>query len=162
MEKSYNSYIWQSSTGYRDNHKSKKWLNQDSLISLYYSFIYPYFIYCNRVWGTTYKTYIEPLTVLQKKIIRIIAGVKPRTSAGSLFDQCKCLKCIKINRYLIGRLMLNIHNDETHMLKAFFKKNSEIHEHETKQKYHYLIPSFKTNLGKTVWDTQVQFSGMKF
>ena len=62
--------------------KARKWLNQDSLLSLYYSFIYLYFIYCNHVWGTTYKTYIEPLTVLQKKIIRIIAGVKPRTSTG--------------------------------------------------------------------------------
>ena len=47
--------------------KARKWLNQDSLISLYYSFIYPYFIYCNHVWGTTCKTYIEPLSVLQKK-----------------------------------------------------------------------------------------------
>ena len=128
--------------------KARKWLNQDSLISLYYSFIYPYFIYCNHVWGTTCKTYIEPLSVLQKKIIRIIAGVKPRTSTGSLFDQFKCLKCIKINKYLIGRLMFKIHNDESHMFKAFFIKNSEIHEHETRQKYHYHIPSFKTKLGK--------------
>ena len=46
--------------------KARKWLNQDSLISLYYSFIYPYLIYCNHVWGPTSKTNIEPLPVLQK------------------------------------------------------------------------------------------------
>ena len=46
--------------------RARKWLNRDSLISLYYSFIYPYFIYCNHVWGTTSKTNIETLTVLQK------------------------------------------------------------------------------------------------
>ena len=44
--------------------------------------------------------------------------------------------------------MFKIHNDESHMFKAFFIKKSEIHEHETRQKYHYHIPSFKTNLGK--------------
>ena len=102
--------------------KARKWLNQDSLLGLYYSFIYPYFIYCNQVWGTTYKTYIEPLTVLQKKIIRIIAGVKPRTSTGPLFDRLKCLTCTNINKYLIGRLMFKIHNDEAHMFRTFFTK----------------------------------------
>ena len=128
--------------------KARKWLNQDSLLSLYYSFIYPYFIYCNHVWGTTYKTYIEPLTVLQKKIIRIIAGVKPRTSTGPLFDRLKCLTCTNINKYLIGRLMFKIHIDEAHMFRTFFTKNDEIHTHDTRQKSHYHIPPFKTNLGK--------------
>ena len=122
------------STGNRNNNKARKWLNQDSLLSLYYSFIFPYFIHRNHVWGTTYKTYIEPLTVLQKKINRIIPGVKPRTFTGPLFDRLKCLSCTNINKYLIGRRMFKIHNDEAHMFRTFFTKNDEIHTHDTRQK----------------------------
>ena len=46
--------------------KARKLLNKYSLISLYHSFIHPYLINFIHVWGTTYKTYTEPLTVLQK------------------------------------------------------------------------------------------------
>ena len=34
--------------------KARKLLNSDALITLYYSFIYPYLCYCNHVWGSTY------------------------------------------------------------------------------------------------------------
>ena len=33
--------------------KARKYLNKDTLLSLYYSFIYPYLTYCNQVWGNT-------------------------------------------------------------------------------------------------------------
>ena len=33
--------------------KAKKRLNKDALVTLYYSFIYPYMTYCNHIWGTT-------------------------------------------------------------------------------------------------------------
>ena len=36
-----------------------KELYRSSLISLYYSFAYPYFIYSNYVWGTSYETNLE-------------------------------------------------------------------------------------------------------
>ena len=32
--------------------KARKVLQKGSLISLYYSFIYPYLIYCNQIWGS--------------------------------------------------------------------------------------------------------------
>ena len=36
--------------------KARKKLYNSSLIILYYSFSYPYFIYCNHVWGNAFKT----------------------------------------------------------------------------------------------------------
>ena len=36
--------------------KSRKLLYKQTLLNLYYSFIYPYFIYCNQVWGNTCKS----------------------------------------------------------------------------------------------------------
>ena len=47
--------------------KARRCLNWKSLLTLYYSFIYPYLTYCNHVWGSTYVTNFEKLFVLQIK-----------------------------------------------------------------------------------------------
>ena len=31
--------------------KAKQYLQKEALVTLYYSFIYPYFTYCNHIWG---------------------------------------------------------------------------------------------------------------
>ena len=64
--------------------KFEKCLNSDTLISLYFSFVYPYMIYCNHVWGNTCKSNMHSLVLLQMKIIRIICGVKPKEHTGPL------------------------------------------------------------------------------
>ena len=48
--------------------KARKLLNRDSLITLYHSFIYPYYTYCNHVWGATYASNIKNLILLQKNV----------------------------------------------------------------------------------------------
>ena len=35
--------------------KVRKYLNKNTLLDLYYSFIYPYLTYCNQVWGLIYE-----------------------------------------------------------------------------------------------------------
>ena len=56
-EKVFINYIWcKVAQGILEIIKATKWLSKDSLLSLYYSFICPYFINSNRVWGTMYKT----------------------------------------------------------------------------------------------------------
>ena len=67
--------------------KARKLLNQDALITLYYSFIFPYFVYCNHVWGSTYESSWEKLHPLQKKIVRIIYRKGPRYHTDPLFNQ---------------------------------------------------------------------------
>ena len=63
--------------------KARKLLDKETLITLYYTFIYPCMCYCNHVWGNTYVTYLEKLFLMQKKIVRIIHGVRPRTGTKS-------------------------------------------------------------------------------
>ena len=128
--------------------KARKVLHNESLKCLYYSFIYPYMIYCNQVWGSACKTNIEPLQVLQKRAVRIILGVHPRSPSEPLFTTLKFLNCKNIFKYLIGRLMYRIYHGELHVLHGFFTKNSNIHVHDTRQKCHYHLPLCRTNLGK--------------
>ena len=47
--------------------KARKKLSKSVLLNLYYSFAYPYFIYCNYVWGNTYPSNLNKMVVLQKK-----------------------------------------------------------------------------------------------
>ena len=108
--------------------KARKYLMKETLISLYYSFVYPYLIYCNHVWGgggggLACKTYMNTLFLLQKRIIRIIAGVNRRSHTDPIFKGLKLLKCNDINSYLIGRLMHRIYDGDIILLQSYFKKN---------------------------------------
>ena len=85
--------------------KARKNLMKETLISLYYSFVYPYLIYCNHVLGLACKTYMNTLFLLQKRMIKIAAGVNRRSHTDPLFKELKLLKCNDINTHLIGRLM---------------------------------------------------------
>ena len=105
-------------------------------------------IYCNQVWGSACKTNIEPLQVLQKRAVRIILGFHPRSPSEPLLTTLKFLNCTNIFKYLIGRLMFRIYHRELHVLHGLFKKKSNIHVHDTRQKCHYHLQLCRTNLRK--------------
>ena len=128
--------------------KARKVLHSKSMKCLFYSFIYPYMIYCNQVWGSACKTNIEPLLILQKRVMRIILGVHPRSPSEPLFITFKFMSFENIFIYLIGRLMYRIYHGELSVLHCLFTKISDIHEHNTRQKCHYHMPLCRTNLGK--------------
>ena len=79
--------------------KARNYLYRDGLRCLYYSFVYPYFTYCNHICGSTHKSNIRKLVVLQDKVLRIILHVKPRSSAEPLYQELdiKNLTSILIN-----------------------------------------------------------------
>ena len=128
--------------------KAIKVLHSESMKCLYYSFIYPYTIYCNQVRGSACKTNIEHLLILQKRAIRIILSVHPRSHSEPLFITLKFLSCENIFKYLIGRLMFRIYHGEFSVFHCLFTKNSDLHVHNTRQKCHYQMPLCRTNLGK--------------
>ena len=78
--------------------KARKCLPKQSLITLYYSFIYPYLTYCNQVWGNACASHLNKLIILQKRAVRIIAGVNPREHTDPLFIKLKILKLSEINK----------------------------------------------------------------
>ena len=47
--------------------KAREYLNRSALLTLYYSFVYPYLTYCNHVWGCTYYTNLKQLFVYRRK-----------------------------------------------------------------------------------------------
>ena len=129
--------------------KVRKYLNKTTLMNLYYTFVYPYLIYCNHVWGSTYFSDFDKIVSLQKKAVRIIAGIKPRCDVIGAFHQMRILPCLRINKYLICHLMYRMHtNSILQIFNGFFECNRDVHHHNTRQTNHFHLPRIRTDLGK--------------
>ena len=93
------------------------------------------------MWGNTYKTYLNKLLIRQKKIIRIIAGVKPEPHTEPLFKALNILNVFDINKYLIGRFVFHVyHGNALEAFKIMFTKNNSIHNYDTRQSAHNHLP----------------------
>ena len=129
--------------------KARKLLNASALTTLYYSFIYPFFTYCNHVWGCAYESNLHLLVLLQKRIVRIITSSKYRDHSEPLIERLKLLKIGDINKYVLGKFMYILYNNEVPtMFHAMFQKVRSVHGYETRQSNHLYIPKVRTNLGK--------------
>ena len=60
-------------------YKAKQLLDREALVMLYDSLFVPYLTYCSEIWGNTYKTNINCVHLLQKKVggglLRIVCNV---------------------------------------------------------------------------------------
>lgn len=79
-------------------YKIRNLLDIQCLKQIYFSLIYPYFIYCCSVWGGAYATYIDKLFLAQKKLIRIITHNNKFDHTSPLF---KDLKLLKVNDIIV-------------------------------------------------------------
>ena len=73
-------------------HKVKYIFPSDILRHLYLTLFYPYLTYCVLAWGKIQKTTLNPLHLLQKKAIRILASSDFRAHTNPLFKTLKILK----------------------------------------------------------------------
>ena len=48
--------------------KIRKFLQNNTMRKMYFTFIYPYLIYCIEVWGNAQHTHLDPLIKIQKKV----------------------------------------------------------------------------------------------
>jgi hypothetical protein len=152
--------------------KARRYLNLNCLKSLYYSFIYPYFVYCIRIWGGTNPTTIEPLVKLQKWALRTINFKTRRTSTDKIFTSLRILSIEQIYQlqvlsfvYKFKCLLL------PKIFNAFYVKTSDVHNYETRQQLNYYPPFCRTEISKSFikytgvifWnllpDTQKKFEG---
>ena len=53
-------------------YKLKDFISHNILLNLYYSLVYLYLLYGNLIWRGTCAQHLDPLQLLQKKLVRII------------------------------------------------------------------------------------------
>jgi len=138
---------------------ARQTLNKKTLTQLYYSFIYPYLLYCNIIWGKAAETHIWPIFKLQKIAIRIINNIPRRDSTIKFFFTNKILRVPEIHKYTIGIFMFN-HNRGKHpqIFDNFFQKNENFHQYATRSASNLRPPTIKTLLAeKFIKRTGVEF-----
>ena len=54
--------------------------------------VHPYFIYCNVIWSSTHGIYLRDISLLQKRLIRIITGSAYLEHTDPLFSLTNMLK----------------------------------------------------------------------
>ena len=88
-------------------HKLKyanKLLPTHTLKDLYFTHAYPHLISNISIWGTsdTKKTYIQPLNIIHKKIIRLIKRVPPRTHTRPIMTELNILNIFNLYTHRVA------------------------------------------------------------
>ena len=119
------------------------------MITLYYSFAYPYMIYCNQLWGNNYPTIINKLVLIQKKLVRIITCSPYRAHTEPLMYANKILSPTDINTYLTGTFMYQcIHKDAPELFLNCFSTNSDYHDHDARHSEDLHVPYGRLDVRK--------------
>ena len=72
--------------------RSSFFLSTSSLRMLYNSMILPYLNYCNLVWGSAYKSNLQRIVILQKRVIRIVDKSYYNAHTEPIFKKLNLLK----------------------------------------------------------------------
>ena len=112
-------------------YKLKHFVTPKILTNVYYAIVYPFLLYGIIIWGSACKTFLSPIHLLQKKIVRLITSKGPFTHSPPLFQQVKLLNIFDIHRFKLSKFVYEIINNQNHMLIEF-NKSSTIHYHETR------------------------------
>ena len=107
----------------------------NALKTIYHSLIYPYFNYCNLIWGSAASTHLQSLTLIQKKCIRIISKAGYYDHTEPLFKEHKILTVTEIYEYNCTKFIYQCYNNKTYTnFKNKLVKNSDVHSHNTRNK----------------------------
>jgi len=102
-------------------YKASFCLSKRSLITLYYSLLYPYLQYCVSVWGSTYPSTLNRTFMLQKRADLIVKNLK-------------ILKFNCIYLFQIGKLMGQLKNGLlSRTFDSKFALNSQVHNYRYKK-----------------------------
>ena len=106
-----------------------------ALKTIYHSLIYPYFNYCNLIWGSAANSHLETLMLIQKKCIRIISKAGYYDHTEPLFNEQKILTVPKIYNYNCAKFIFRCYHNNTYSnFKSKLIKNSDIHRYDTRNK----------------------------
>ena len=115
------------------------WKQGNTLIrQLYWIYIIHLFIH---IWGQTYDKYIAKISVLQRRIIRIIAGVNRRTNTDIYYKKIQIVNVKQINMYVICLFMYRFHHYLLpEVFDHYFTLNRNVHAYDTRQRQLLHVP----------------------
>jgi hypothetical protein len=138
---------------------AKKFLNKDTMIQLYYSFIFPYLHYCNLAWGNATDSILWPIFRNQKIALRLISNTPRRSSTIEFCKTHKIFRLPDIHKFAIGLFMFKYnHGLLPEIFHNFFTRNQDHHSYYTRNAAQLRTPLSRTQLGtKFIKNTGVNF-----
>ena len=141
--------------------KVKSFISTSCILQLYYSFFHSHLQYGILLWGSTSKTCLSKIKVLQNKAIKVIGGGKWRDRATPFYK----LKILKIVDVYELETAIFMYKYSTNKLPAgmnnLFQETSQVHTKCTRtanqNNYRHFIPFYKTNH----LQNSIQYQGTK-
>ena len=125
----------------------KNTLPMNSLRALYNALLLPHLNYGAIVWAGGYKTPLQKILILQKKAIRIIAGLHYLAHTSKLFHKLNILNIYDLYKLQLATFMYQYHrNCLPNIFKHYFTSNAVIHNHFTRASHNLHIELSKTNI----------------
>ncbi len=120
------------------------YINKTTLMNLYHSFVFPDITYCNIVWGSTFNTHLNQLSILQKINVRILSNKAFNDHTNELFKRLKVLKVKQINTFQIALHMYKHDNKSLPAcLDGMFQTNSTHHNYNTRNRNQLCTPKHR-------------------
>ena len=139
--------------------KSSSCLPKSSLLLLYYSLVYPYLQYCVTVWGSTYRSNLERLIRLQKRVVRSINKDAYDAHTDPIFNELRILKFNDIYLLNLGKFMYSYqHGLLPSSFNDYFIEVNQVHHYNTRSSSDIYTPFCKTKIRQF----SVTFQGPKF
>ena len=127
--------------------KTRPFFNKTTLIQLYYSFMYPYLIYGNLLWGNAPAKILWPIYKLQKIAIRLITNTKRGNSTQIHCKNLRLLRLPEIYTYSTSIFMYKYHHNMMPIaLDSLFIKNNAVHNYNTRGATLLRNPKIRTGL----------------
>ena len=114
-------------------YKIRHYLNKETLLNMYYTFVFPYLIYGIEIWGSVPLNHINPLKKIQKKCVRAITFSEYLAPSEPIFQTLNVLNFENLVIQRISLLMFKYsHGDVPVSVSQLFRTNNEYHDYNTR------------------------------
>ena len=113
--------------------KARFYLSSQTFMTLYYSLVYPFLIYCNVAWSSTYCSNLNCIYLLQKRLVRLITKAHYLANTASLFNQLKVLDIFSIDSFSVATFMYSYHHNLLPIsFRDLFLSSNQVHQYDTR------------------------------
>ena len=114
---------------------------------IYCTLVLSYISYCCKIWGNTYKTRIQPPSIIQKRAIRVCNHLEYRSNTKPASLKIKTLAIADLVKFNSMVLMYQIYNNSMPSnILSYLCMVHMTHDHDTRQAGHFKNMYYRTTL----------------
>jgi hypothetical protein len=127
--------------------RARQMLNKDILLQLYYSFLYPFFTYCNIIWGNASDIHLNQIFKLQKRAVRISCNIRKRYTTTIDCFRLRILRIPDIYKFSVIIFMFRYKNGTLpSIFDNYFIENRALHRYPTRKAGNLRPPKLKSKI----------------